>query len=159
MKLYSSPHGFTRKELLVALAIIFLTACCMDAVFFRGINGQSRRIRVKTIASTAKNLHTMLEAWAGDNNGEFPTAAQSSNQAFRELFKSRLMDDEKPFSIWGDPWLKNSPSGDGKGPDNDIGTAPDFAQALMPGECAFAYVSRPDSKIRPSTSPAGQRLL
>ena len=51
------------------------------------------------------------------------------------------MDTEKTFAIPGDAWHKNSVSGDGKGPDNIIGTAPDFAQALQHGECAYAYVS------------------
>jgi len=141
MKLHSTAHGFTRKELLVALTIIFLSVCCIAAVFVHAIRRGSRTGRVGIVASTAKNLHTMLAVWAEGNNGEFPTAHQFSNEAFRELFKSKLMDDEKPFSIRGDPWHKNSPSGDGTGPDNEISTTPGYAQALMPGECAYAYVS------------------
>lgn len=48
-----------------------------------------------------------------------------------------------------DPWHKNSPSGDGKGPDNKIGAAPEYAQALTRGECAYAYVAGLNRKSDP----------
>jgi hypothetical protein len=52
-----------------------------------------------------------------------------------------MVDDEGLFAIAGDAWLSNSGDRKYKWPDFDIGTAPDYAQALMPGECAWAYVS------------------
>jgi hypothetical protein len=98
-------------------------------------------VKASTASKTGHDIFTMLSAWAGDNDQRFPEATQNSNEAFRELFKKRLVDSEKLFAIAGDAWHKNSPSGDGKGPDNDIGTEPDFQQALTPGECAWAYTT------------------
>jgi hypothetical protein len=145
----TSSQGFTRKELLVAVAIILLSGCCVVAVFLHTLRRDARRIKASTTYKTGHDILTMLSAWAADHNGEFPNAQQYSNEAFRELFKAHLVDTEKLFAIPGDAWHKNSPSGDGKWPDNDIGTAPHFAQALMPGECAWAYVSGLNVKSDP----------
>lgn len=133
-------RGFTLIELLVVISIIAMLAAGAFGAYSKIMPG----IRAKSVASTGKGIHTMMNAWAQDHDQAYPTADQSSNEAFRELFKAKLMDDEKPFAIAGDPWHKNSPSGDGKGPDNDFGVAPDFQQALMPGECAWAYVTGHD---------------
>ena len=81
----------------------------------------------------------MLTAWAQDNDATFPTAKQFSNEAYRELFKRRLVDVEDVFAIPGDAWHKSSTSGEG--PDGNYGTAPEFAEAVAQGECAWAYVS------------------
>lgn len=140
MKTNQRNRGFTLIELLVVISIIAMLAAGAFGAFNKIMPG----IRAKTVASTGKNIHTMMAAWSQDNDQTFPSAEQDSNQAFRELFKAKLMDDEKPFAIANDPWHKISPSGDGKGPDNDIGVAPDFQQALMPGECAWAYVTGHD---------------
>jgi len=139
MKNPSSAQGFTRKELLAVLVLAFILLWGIyQSVFDTGVR---HVVRVSSTAKTGHAIQTMLSAWAQDNNGAFPTAREYSNEAFRELFKARLVDSEKLWAIQGDPWHKASPAGDGQGPDNEIGSAPDFAQALMPGECAWAYVS------------------
>ena len=149
MDTHSRHQGFTRKELLIVLALVIILgtcfAICMGFSGSRIIPG----VKVNSTAQTAREIHTLLVTWAGDHDGEFPTAHQFSNEAFRELFKAGLVDTEKTFTIPRDAWHKNSPSGDGRGPDNDIGTAPDFAQALQPGECAFAYVSGLSRQSKP----------
>jgi len=145
----SSLQGFTRKEFLVAVAIILLSGCCVVGVFIHTLSRDSRRMKASAAATTGRDILTMLPAWAADHNGEFPKAQQYSNEAFRELFKAHLVDTEKLFAISTDAWHSNSPSGDSKWPDNDIGTAPDFAQALLPGECAWAYVSGLNQKSDP----------
>ena len=68
---------------------------------------------------------------------------------FRELFKRRLVENEDVFAIPGDAWHKNSTSG--TGPDGNYGTAPEFAEALASGECAFAYVSGVDTPFSSRT--------
>ncbi len=140
----STPAGFTRIELLVGLMVTFAV---IIVVLSRHDEHRNRRDS-KVAAITGRGIHTMLKAWADDHNGDFPVAFQSSNEAFRELFKAKLMDDEKAFVIPNDPWHKISPYG--KGPDNEIGTAPDFAQALTRGECAWAYVSGLNQKSIPA---------
>jgi competence protein ComGC len=138
-------QGFTRKELLVSFVIV----SCLAFYLVRSISQHELRGKTKTAALTARGIHSLLVAWAQDHNGNFPAAPQSSNEAFRELFKAGLVDSEPSFAIPRDAWHKKSPSGNGKGPDNLIGTAPDFPQALMPGECAFAYVSGLSDKSSP----------
>ena len=142
MNTQSRHQGFTRKELLVAMALLFTLGTSIYIYWARSFGTKDfNRVKANTTAGTAHVIHTLLVTWAEDHDGEFPTAHQFSNEAFRELFKAGLVDTEKLFSIAGDAWHKNSPSGDGKGPDNIIGTPPDFAQALQRGECAYAYVS------------------
>jgi prepilin-type N-terminal cleavage/methylation domain-containing protein len=133
-------RGFTLIELLVVISIIAMLAAGAFGAFGKIMPG----IRAKTTASTGKGIWTMLNAWSQDNDQQYPAAEQNSNDAFRELFIKKLVDREQDFAIPNDPWHKNSPDGKGKGPDGAIGTAPDFTQALMPGECAWAYVSGHD---------------
>ncbi len=136
----SRHQGFNRKELLVTLALVFILGCYFADYMAQSAGGVMIG-KAKGAADRGHVIHTLLVTWAEDHDGEFPTAHQFSNEAFRELFKAGLVDTEKTFSIAGDAWHKNSPSGDGSGPDNIIGTAPDFAQALQRGECAYTYVS------------------
>jgi hypothetical protein len=145
---HSLPQGFTRKELLVTLGLVLGVGFVASSSM--GGSGPGPEQGVKAATIQAQEIHTALAAWAKDHNEAFPHADQSSNEAFRELFKAGLVTQEKTFAIPGDAWHKKSPSGDGKGPDNLIGTAPDFPQALQPGECAFAYVSGLTQKSDPS---------
>jgi hypothetical protein len=92
-------------------------------------------MRANATAKTGKAIFNWFQAYANDNNGQFPEARQASNEAFRQLFVKHLLDDEQGFAIANDPWLNNAPGGNKK-PDNDIGNDPDFAQALAPGECS-----------------------
>ena len=139
----SYRQGFTRKELLVVLGILVLGYFICGGVWNRDPVFQ----KALSTSRTAREIHWFLELWAADHDEEFPTAQQFSNEAFRELIKAGLVDNEKRFAIPGDPWHQNSPSG--KGPDNNIGTAPEYAQALTRGECAFAYVSGLNRKSDP----------
>ena len=68
----------------------------------------------------------------------------NSNQAFRELFKRRYLQDESIFA---------TPSGEGD-PDHDIGTPPDFAEALQRGENGWAM-----SKGMSAAAPGGAPLV
>ena len=143
MKTNHRKQGFTLIELLVVISIIAMLA----AGGFAGYSKVMPGVRASTAATAGRNIFTMLSAWAQDNDQAFPSATQNSNEAFRALFQKRLLDagGEKLFSIATDPWHENSPSGDKKGPDNNIGSEPDFNQALMPGECCWAYVSGMDT--------------
>ena len=137
MKTNHRKQGFTLIELLVVISIIAMLA----AGGFAGYSKIMPGVKANTAATSGRAIHTMLSTWAQDNDQSFPVATQASNDALRQLFVKRLVDTEKLFAIAGDAWHENSPSGDKKGPDNDIGTEPEFQQALMPGECAWAYVT------------------
>jgi hypothetical protein len=140
MKKPASHRAFTRLELLASLVVGGLLIL---AVYTWSKKDEARLIsrQTKMVASTAKGIYNMLSAWAQDNNGAFPTAQQYSNEAFRELFKAKLFDDEKAFHIPRDPWLRKADTPGGRGPDNEIGSEPDFTSALQAGECSYAYVS------------------
>ncbi len=83
--------------------------------------------------NNCKQIITTLKLYAADNNGNYPDFAlpnaRTSNEVFRELFKSGVADSE---AIFGCP---NSSDGI---PDGNIGRAPDFAEALKPHENHWA---------------------
>ncbi len=84
-------------------------------------------------SSNARQIVLVLRNYAGDHNGSFPDSSRdtrpaTSNDAFRELFKAGLLEDEKIFSAAHSPY-----SGD-----NRIGEVPYFASALEPRENHWA---------------------
>jgi hypothetical protein len=84
----------------------------------------------------ARGIYLALLNYAKDHNGEFPTAENNSNVAYRKLIPEYL-DNEMPFFVAGCAW-----HGSRKGkPPKDIGTPPDYAKALERGENHWAYVS------------------
>ncbi|MES2706026.1 MAG: hypothetical protein V4726_05420 [Verrucomicrobiota bacterium] len=129
--------GYTRRELLVTIGLLAVTML----IFLSrpGFWGHGHNPRGAS-AKTGKAIYNWLQAYANDNNGKFPEAKQFSNEAYRQLFVKRYLDDEQGFAITNDPWLNHAPGGNKK-PDNDIGVEPDFARALDPGECSWAYVT------------------
>lgn len=133
MKTKASARGFTLIELLVVITIIAMLA----AGAYAGYGALMPGIRAKSAASQATTIHKWLTQWALDSGGAFPTG-ESSNVAYRELFKKDLGADEMQFYIANDPY--HNPAKDKK-PDNDKGRDPDYSQALETGENAFAYVS------------------
>ena len=149
MKTNHRKQGFTLIELLVVISIIAMLA----AGGFAGYSTIMPKVKANSAATSGRSIHTMLTAWAQDNDQAYPEATQASNDAFRELFKKRLLDSggEKLYSISGDPWHANSPSGDRKGPDNEIGSEPEFQQALSTGECCWAYTTGLDTASESST--------
>lgn len=129
------PFRITWKEILFALLLLFM--------LWMGLSSGSRirpGVRANATRNTGKAIYNWLQTYANDNNGQFPEARLSSNEAFRQLFVKRYLEEDAGFAISNDPWLNNAPNGN-KRPDNDIGEAPDFAKALQPGECSWAYVT------------------
>ncbi len=90
-------------------------------------------------AAIPPGLHAALSAWAMDNGGAYPNEPGDANANFRLLFKAGLLVSEEGFGTPGDGWC-----GAGK-PDGDVGTAPDFAKALEPGELSIIYVAGLDA--------------
>ncbi|MDB6133510.1 MAG: hypothetical protein JWM59_1753 [Verrucomicrobiales bacterium] len=133
-------QGFTLIELLVVISIIAMLAAGGFASYGKIMPG----VRANAANKTAKAIYTWLQAYANENDQTFPQTQNASNDAFRELFKKKYLDDEQGFAIPGDPWLNNAPGGNKK-PDNDIGNEPDYTSALSPGECSWAYVNNLDA--------------
>lgn len=134
MKTKTLARGFTLIELLVVISIIAMLA----AGAYAGYGAMLPGIKAKNSATKAGTIYKWLVGFALDNGGSFPMG-QTANLALRELFKSdKYGADEMQFYIEGDAYHNAAP---GKKPDGDKGRAPDFEQALQPGENAYAYVS------------------
>ena len=133
MKTKASRRGFTLIELLVVVSIIAM----MAGGAYLGYSSLLPGFRARQAATQARVIHGWLIGYANEHGGSFPEG-ESSNEAYRQLFKGSLGADEKQFAISGEVTHRAAPGG---GPDGDTGTAPDFAQALEAGECGYAYVS------------------
>lgn len=107
------------------------------------------RARLLQSATHARQIMMAMKSYASDNGGLYPDSdprvnPANSNQAFRELFKRRYLQGESIFA---------TPSGEGD-PDHDIGTPPDFAEALQRGENGWAM-----SKGMSAAAPGGAPLI
>jgi hypothetical protein len=79
-------------------------------------------------ANNCRQIIMALKIWASENDGVFPDAGTpqptASNQVFRKLIQSEIIQDERIFGSNGSPFR----------PDNIIGNPPDYARVLEPGE-------------------------
>ena len=82
--------------------------------------------------NNCRQIAMALKVYASDNNGHYPDFAvpdaHSSNDVFRVLFKDGVLADERIFGSPVSPFK----------PDGNIGTAPDFLEALKSGENHWA---------------------
>lgn len=82
--------------------------------------------------NNCRQIIIAIKLYARDNGSVYPDAGleaggvKYANQAFRRLFEAGILKDERLFGC---------PPRSVFVPDGDIGTAPDFAKALTPGEC------------------------
>jgi type II secretory pathway pseudopilin PulG len=95
-------------------------------------NQVQEKARMMQAASNARQIIITMKSYAADHGGLYPDAdkndtPQTSNAAFRFLFKAGLIEDERPFTAPNSPYQG----------DNNIGTPPNFAQALERGENAW----------------------
>ncbi|RYD34776.1 MAG: type II secretion system protein [Verrucomicrobiaceae bacterium] len=134
-------RGFTRIQLMVALVLTGIVAAAGLLVLKSKFFPAGKKFAAN---KSAKAIYTWLQAYANEHDQEFPQAKDFSNEAFRQLFVMGYLDDETTFAIPGDAWLNHAPGGR-KMPDNRIGSAPDFAEALQPGECSYFYVTGLDA--------------
>jgi prepilin-type N-terminal cleavage/methylation domain-containing protein len=127
-------QGFTLVELLIVISIIaVLAGVALPAI------GKAKETADRTAsASNAGNIFKMLTLYASDNDGAYPKGESSSNDAFRQLFIEGIAQDEKPFKVTGSQWHSAAKT---NGPDGDIGSAPNYEQALERGENHWAYTS------------------
>lgn len=73
--------------------------------------------------SNCRQIIMAMKAYAADNAGKYPTG-KTANEAFRELIRADILQDERIFGCTLSRYI----------PDNDVGEPPDFAKAVGPGE-------------------------
>ncbi len=80
--------------------------------------------------NNARQIIRLLQNFTADHDGKYP-GGTTSNEAFRELFKAGLVEDEKIFTTASSPYCG----------DNRIGDAPNFDEALNAGENHWAMTA------------------
>jgi len=125
-------HAFTLIELLVVITIIaFLASLAVPAY-----NGIQRMGNQTKGVNNCKQIILALKQFSKDNNSQYSDSvtnpqtggvASSSNDALRFLIQEEIVADER---IFGCPA--------GYNPDGNIGVAPNYAMALIPGENHWA---------------------
>lgn len=92
----------------------------------------SRRGNITISITNARNIVLALRQYSLDHGGRYPDSQlrdpKSANEVFRVLFKEGITDDELIFGSPVSPFK----------PDGRIGSKPDFARALEPGENHWA---------------------
>ena len=131
MKTHSKrlEQGFTLIELLVVITIIAILASAAVPTF----NSVQDKANQASTAGNAKQIIAALRLYAGDNNGSYPDSDKaeepsSSNKAFALLIKADILNDERIFGAKSSKYF----------PDNNVGEAPEYAEALEPGENHWA---------------------
>ncbi len=118
--------GFTLIELLVVITIIATLAGLSVPVFARvQENGN-----ITKGSNNARQIYLACSLYSNDNDGRFPRG-DSANAAFRKLVKDKLIEKEDVFGCPGSPYL----------PDNDLGEAPNYAEAVESGENHWMMVN------------------
>ncbi len=129
----------------VIFAAIFLIAI-LAAVALPAFSRTTERAHQVRAISNARQIALGLRVHAADNNGTYPDAllpdAGSSNEVFGILFKQGYLEDEKVFGCPSSPYQ----------PDGNIGTDPDFLNALEAGENHWA-MTRGLSDSSPANIP------
>ncbi|MFO1486582.1 MAG: hypothetical protein U1F71_24685 [Verrucomicrobiaceae bacterium] len=93
-------------------------------------------------------VNLAMKQFSKDNGGLYPDGGPSaagltsSNQVFRRLFQTGVMTEETVFGCPGSQFI----------PDRNIGAAPDFRQALEPGECHWILLKHQDESS-PGNAP------
>ncbi|MFZ2276719.1 MAG: type II secretion system protein [Prosthecobacter sp.] len=129
-------HAFTLIELLVVITITAILASLALPAFTTMAQTQENQMKG---VNNCKQIIIALKLFAKDNGSQYPDSvanpltgsmAQNANDAFRFMIQEQIVTDER---IFGCPV--------GYNPDNNIGKAPSYGNALMPGENHWALTS------------------
>lgn len=129
-------HAFTLIELLVVITITAILASLAVPAFTAMAQTQENQMKG---VNNCKQIILSLKLFAKDNGSQYPDSvanpvtgglAQNANDAFRFMIQEQIVTDER---IFGCPA--------GYNPDNNIGSAPSYGNALMPGENHWSMTS------------------
>jgi prepilin-type N-terminal cleavage/methylation domain-containing protein len=126
-------RGFTLIELLVVITIIAILASLAVPTF----NVIQDMANQTSTVNNCRQIIMSMKIFANDNNSIYPDTynnpqtggmALTANDAFRVLIQEEIIQDERIFGAKASSFM----------PDNNIGTAPSFDQALQAGENHWA---------------------
>jgi hypothetical protein len=98
--------------------------------------------------SNCRTILMAMKAYAADNAGKYPTG-RTANEAFRELIRADILQDERVFGCTLSLYI----------PDNNVGEAPDFAKAVGPGENHWMVVDGLSDSSPPLTPVVFENAL
>ena len=105
----------------------FLSVIFVLAGLATPVHGPQEKGRQIQAINCCRYIIISMTSYAKDHGGRFPNGT-TANEAFRQLIKDGQLEDERVFSAPRSPYV----------PDNNLGEAPDYRQALEPGENHWA---------------------
>ncbi len=94
-----------------------------------------QKTRARSRLRVAYNIHQALTHYGSTHEGLLPPAGEWSNDVFRELFRTGIMDGEGLFFVKGSPWCE------GELPENPGSEASGYAEAVSAGENHWACLT------------------
>lgn len=121
-----------RRSCLATLAALILAG---TLAVLRWCSQVSDLAMESSTLTTGQGIFMGIKTWARENEGKYPDSIlgekATSNMVFRELFKSDVLLNECVFRTARSPYI----------PDGEIGSEPDYAKALEPGENHWMLVA------------------
>lgn len=110
----------------VAVVVMLLMASLYVPTFAR----ISPMANQSSTSNNCRQIIMALKIYAGDNNGVFPDG-ETANLVFRKLIQKEVVQDERIFGGKVSPFV----------PDGNVGIAPNFEEAVSPGENHWMIVA------------------
>jgi hypothetical protein len=135
---FQRPYLAMLLTILIGLGVAFVV---VTVVTYQDV--QSYR-RVMSASNSAREIVIAMKSYAGDDLGLNAQAPlPSSNQVLRKLFQGGYLKAEDEY-LFAPPDL-------GYKADGQLGESPDYAEALHPGENAWALVGQTSDSSRSNT--------
>ena len=124
----------------VVALVVGLFALSLIVPTYNAISPRSDQVRA---TSNCRQIISALKLYAGDHGGAYPDSdpsqPETANDAFRLLVQQDLIQDERIFGCPISPFNG----------DNNIGTAPDYTEAVAPNENHWMLVAGLNEKSDP----------
>jgi hypothetical protein len=121
--------SITKLECGVAALALLLVTLALFALSLSRSDGHYGSVKAM---SNCRQIILSMRLYAADNAGAYPDAkhpsAMDSNTVFKQLILDGSLEDENIFGCPGSPYQ----------PDRNIGVAPDYDEAILPGENHWA---------------------
>lgn len=122
----------SRRSCLATLVALLFTGSLAALGPWIWIQDEAKKSNTSDLA---RSITMCVRIWANENDEKYPDSIlgekATANMAFRELYKSDIVQDERIFGAPRTPYI----------PDGEIGSAPDFSKALEPGENHWMFVA------------------